>query len=297
MGLGNIFSSAGSTTVSENIVASALFVLESFADVHQGEQQNDENEWGNKLWLPVTTVFNLMKFYHNNAKILLRVIQGFNRIYFMASERVKAKMVQGYSELKISDFVYEKVVKTQIGHMTYDVEIKRELQEMQTNILNGFYGPLLKIGPMDQQTLIKRLQMMRKDVFDIKENESGDYSDEHYELLGCSDPREPSEEFKNSPSGKLALYLLFYFKTKYKKEFQKSINGYACKAKHVIGCPPLIASSIQMVALICDVLQIKIEIIPVEYRTLKYRQRQSTMEEGEFVPMFFENQEFEEEIF
>ena len=258
----------------EDIVSSALFVLEALAGVHQDEQQNDERESNNILWLPVTTVFSLMKCYHNNGTILLRVIHAFNTIYLMVSEKVKAKMVEGYSEWKISDFVYEKIVKLgRISRKELSTTSRKELQDMHTNILNGFYGPLLKVGPGDQQILSKRLERMSKDVFNIKDNESEDNSKANYDLLGCSNPSEPWKEFGNSPFGKLALYLLFYFRNKHKKHFKKFIKDYACKAEQPVGCP-LMASSIQMVELLCEILQIKSGIIPIEKIRLKNKKNQ-----------------------
>ena len=126
-------------TLSQNIVSNALFVLETFSDIHLDDGVEDEHD--DKLWLPVDTVFNLMKFYHTQPIILVRVIKSFNSVYFMANDKVKAEMVKGYSDRKISEFVYEKVIKEadiSIG------SIRSELQEMQSNILNGFYGPLFK---------------------------------------------------------------------------------------------------------------------------------------------------------
>ena len=278
-------------------------MLETFSDIHLEDGVEDEND--DKLWLPVTTVFSLMKFYHTQPKILVRVIQAFNSVYFMANEKVKAEMVKGYSELKISDFVYEKVVKAEdISKGT----IRNELQEMQSNILNGFYGPLLKKDHKDQQTIKKRLEMMRKDMFkrgDDEETEPETEEDiqEQYTIMGCSNPEEPWKEFQDSPSGKLALYLVFYFNNRHKKDLSQIIESNECNHdkvtkrirvmnKQVTGCP-LIASSIKLVELLCEILSIRIEEVPVEYKRLKYRQYQlSEAKEGEFVPMFYSNQEF-----
>ena len=276
-------------TLSSNIVSTALFVLETFSDIHLDDGVEDEND--DKLWLPVTTVFNLMKFYHTKPNILIRVIKAFNSVYFMANDKVKAEMVKGYSELKISDFVYEKVVKEE------DISrgsIRYELQEMQSNILNGFYGPLLKKDTKDQQTIRKRLEMMRRDMFGIKENETTSDEDkaEQYEIMGCANPQEPWKEFQESSSGKLALYLVFYFNNRHKKDLKQIIEGNECRAKAVSGCP-LISSSIQLVELLCEILSIRVEEIPVEYKRLQYRMYQHNEgAQGEFVPMFYSNQEF-----
>ena len=278
-------------TLSANIVSTALFVLETFSDIHLDDGVEDEND--DKLWLPVKTVFNLMKFHHNTPRILIRVIQAFNSVYFMANEKVKAEMVKGYSELKISDFIYEKVVK----EVDFSKgSIRYELQELQSNILNGFYGPLLKKDDKDQHTIRKRLEMMRRDIFGIEKNEIDETSDEErveqYEIMGCTTPKEPWKEFQDSPSGKLALYLVFYFNNKYKKELKQIIEKNGCTAKDAAGCP-LIASSIDLVELLCDILAIRVEEIPVEYKRLQYRMYQHNEEaKGEFVPMFYSNQEF-----
>jgi hypothetical protein len=276
-------------TLSQNIVSTALFVLETFSDIHLDDGVEDEND--DKLWLPVDTVFNLMKFYHTQPNILVRVIKAFNSVFFMANEKVKAEMVKGYSERKISDFVYEKVIKEK------DISkgsVRYELQEMQSNILNGFYGPLLKKDNKDQQTIRKRLEMMRKDMFNVPEQEvtTEENMNEQYEIMGCCSPTEPWKEFQDSPSGKLALYLVFYFNNRHKKDLRAIIEGNECKAAQIAGCP-LIASSIQLVELLCEILSISVEEIPVENRRLKYRQDQhETLNEGEFVPMFYSNQEF-----
>ena len=64
------------------------------------------------------------------------------------------------------------------------------------------------------------------------------------------------------------------------------------KAKAVAGCP-LIASAIQLVELLCEILSIRVEEIPVEYKRLQYRMYQHNEgAKGEFVPMFYSNQEF-----
>ena len=276
-------------TLSQNIVSTALFVLETFSDIHLDDGVEDEND--DKLWLPVDTVFNLMKFYHTQPNILVRVIKAFNSVYFMANEKVKAEMVKGYSERKISDFFYEKVIKEK------DISkgsVRYELQEMQSNILNGFYGPLLKKDNKDQQTIRKRLEMMRKDMFNVPENEvtTEENMNEQYEIMGCCDPKEPWKEFQDSPSGKLALYLVFYFNNRHKKDLKAIIEGNECKAQQVAGCP-LIASSIHLVELLCEILSIRVDEIAVENKRLKYRQdQQETLNEGEFVPMFYSNQEF-----
>ena len=266
-------------------------MLETFSDIHLDDGVEDEND--DTLWLPVTTVFNLMKFYHTKPKILIRVVQAFNSVFFMANEKVKADMVKGYSELKISEFVYEKVVKQE------DISkgsIRYELQEMQSNILNGFYGPLLKKDAKDKHTIRKRLEMIRKDMFGINEQETTSDEDkaEQFEIMGCSYPEEPWKEFLDSPSGKLALYLVFYFNNRHKKDLIKIIKGNECRteAAERPGCP-LIASAIQLVELLCEILSIRDEEIPVEYKRLQYRMYQHNEgAKGEFVPMFYSNHEF-----
>ena len=284
-----IISSNRNLTLSANIVSTALFVLETFSDIHLDDGVEDEND--DKLWLPVSTVFNLMRFYHTKPKILIRVIQAFNSVYFMANDKVKAEMVKGYSEQKISDFVYEKVVKEE------DISkgsIRYELQELQSNILNGFYGPLLKKDAKDPLTIRKRLEMMRRDIFGVKDEETTSEEDkaEQYEIMGSSIPEEPWKEFQGSPSGKLALYLVFYFNNKHKNDLKQIIEGNGCRAQDVVGCP-LIASSINLVELLCEILAIRVEEIPVEYKRLQYRMYQHNEEaKGEFVPMFYSNQEF-----
>jgi hypothetical protein len=274
-------------TLSHSIVSSALFVLETFSDIHLDDGVEDEND--DKLWLPVNIVFNLMKFYHTQPKILVRVIKSFNSVYFMANEKVKAEMIKGYSEWKISDFVYEKVIKEEdisIGSIRY------ELQEMQSNILNGFYGPLFKKDNKDQQTITKRLEMMRKEMFNLSEHEATSENNmiEQYEIMGCCCPKEPWKEFHASPSGKLALYLVFYFNNRHKTDLKAIIESNECKAEQDAGCP-LIASSIQLVELLCEIFSIRVEEITVEKKRLKNRQ-DSTLNEREFVPMFYSNQEF-----
>ena len=283
-------------TLSQNIVSTALFVLETFSDIHLDDGVEDEND--DKLWLPIDTVFNLMKFYHTEPNILVRVIKAFNSVYFMANEKVKAEMVKGYSETKLSDFVYEKVVKQKD---TSKGSVRNELQEMQSNVLNGFYGPLLKKDSKDQQTVRKRLEMMRKDMFEVSEQDNEEDIFEQYTIMGCSNPKEPWAEFQASPSGKLALYLVFYFNNRHKKDLKQIIQGNECSPDNAkklsnktgnVGCP-LIASSIKLVELLCDILSIRIEEVPVEYKRLKYRQYElSDGEKGEFVPMFYSNQEF-----
>ena len=278
-------------------------MLETFADLNLKDSDEAGQDSEDKLWLPVTTVFSLMKFYYTNPKILVRVIEAFNSIYFIANEKVRAEMVKGYSELKISEFVYEQVVKLEdISKGT----IRHELQEMQSNILNGFYGPLLKKDAKDQQTIRKRLEMMRKDMFDIREQEPEGCTEEQYSIMGCSNPKEPWAEFQDSPSGKLALYLVFYFNNRHKKDLKQIIEHRECNAQQYVGCP-LISSSIQLVELLCELLSIRVEEIPIGYKKLKYRkfirrnrnyrfdeaeEGQSVPEEGQFVPMFYSNQEF-----
>ena len=110
--------------------------------------------------------------------------------------------------------------------------------------------------------------------------------------MGCSNPEEPWKGFQDSPSGKLALYLVFYFNNRHKRDLKQIIEGNECKAKAVAGCP-LIASAIQLVELLCEILSIRVEEIPVEYKRLQYRMYQHNEgAKGEFVPMFYSNQEF-----
>ena len=172
---------------------------------------------------------------------------------------------------------------------------------MQSNILNGFYGPLLKKDAKDQQTIRKRLEMMRKEIFESTDQDSEESKVEQYDIMGCSNAQEPWCEFQESPSGKLALYLIFYFNNRHKKSLKQIIEANECKAVQVIGCP-LIASSIKLVELLCELLSIKEAEITVGYRKLKYRKSQHNDEgevemryqhrEGQFVPMFYSNQEF-----
>ena len=235
-------------TISSNIVSTALFVLETFSDIHLEDGAEDNN----KMWLPVTTVLNLMKFYHMRPDILIRVIKAFNSIYFMANDKIKAEMVKGYFKFKISDFVYEKVVKKA------DISkgsIRYELQEMQSNMLKGCYAPLLKKDAQDQKTIRKRLEMIRRDIFMIKENETTSDEDKakQYEIMGSSNPEEPWKEFEGSSSGKLALYLVFYFNNRHNKDLKLIIEENQCRAEEVAGCP-YISSSIQLVELLCEIL-------------------------------------------
>ena len=283
-------------TLSANIVSTALFVLETFSDIHLDDGVEDEND--DKLWLPVTTVFNLMKFYHTTPTILIRVIQAFNSVYFMANEKVKAEMVKGYSELKVSEFVYEKVIK--VVNISKG-SIRYELQELQSNVLNGYYGPLLKKDDKDRHTIRKRLELMRGEIFGIEKDEIHLTPDEEkveqYEIMGCTTPEEPWKEFQDSPSGKLALYLVFYFNNRHKNDLKQIIAKNGCTAKDAAGCP-LIASSIDLVELLCEILAIRVEETPVEYKRLEYRKNTKSNAEcnekakGEFVPMFYSNPEF-----
>ena len=71
----------------------------------------------------------------------------------------------------------------------------------------------------------------------------------------------------------------------------------AADAADAAGCP-LIASSIDLVELLCEILAIRVEETPVEYKRLEYRKNTKSNAEcnekakGEFVPMFYSNQEF-----
>ena len=70
--------------------------------------------------------------------------------------------------------------------------------------------------------------MMRGEIFGIEKNEIHETSDEEkveqYEIMGCTTPEEPWKEFQDSHSGKLALYLVFYFNNRHKKELKQIIE-------------------------------------------------------------------------
>ena len=172
--------------------------------------------------------------------------------------------------------------------------IRYELQEMQSNMLKGCYAPLLKKDAQDQKTIRKRLEMIRRDIFMIKENETTSDEDKakQYEIMGSSNPEEPWKEFEGSSSGKLALYLVFYFNNRHNKDLKLIIEENQCRAEEVAGCP-YISSSIQLVELLCEILSIRVKEFPVEYKRLQYRINQHNEGDyGEFVPMFYSNQEF-----
>ena len=137
---------------------------------------------------------------------------------------------------------------------------------------------------------------LRKDVFKISGNDVEDTDERKMEdfcALGCSNTADACQEFENSATGKLALYLVFYFSSRYKNDLTQIVQDGACLAKPVTGCP-FIASSIQLVDLLCQLLHIELKIIPDEPRRMKDRKMgiHHSEEGGEFVPMFFSNQEF-----
>ena len=134
---------------------------------------------------------------------------------------------------------------------------------------------------------------MRGEIFGIEKNEIHLTSDEEkveqYKIMGCTTPEEPWKEFQDSPSGKLALYLVFYFNNRHKKDLEQIIERNGCTANNAAGCP-FIATSIDLAELLCDILAIQLEKIPVESKRRKYQLYQHIGEaKGEFVPMFYSN--------
>ncbi|XP_064487467.1 engulfment and cell motility protein 2-like [Ornithodoros turicata] len=201
-------------------------------------------------------------------------------IMFKRADYAERRSLEGL----ILKFGLKNMIWHRVSHITQvDIELAHQLFVMQSHLLN-LYGEMRNsMFDLMDSSHEQKIKLLLRYGFDI-DPDAQETPDEHPSNLLLAESKTlgytaaPMKDFMK-PCGKLALYSLAYFAEHDSASFSRLVQENSTSSQEH-SCP-LVASSIKLVELLCDLFRIG----------------ETVAEQGIFYPMFFSTRYFFEELF
>ncbi len=200
----------------------------------------------------------------DSTELQLAALSLFNSLFRLADRSMKRRMKQVMEERSVRKVIMESIIKRKISD-----EMRQGLYVLQTLLLNLLEERTLMAVEAQDQKALEKIKELRKLAFDVREQPGrGNRFGEDYRRLGFRNEVDPTQDFRVTPPGMLALDMMYAFACHHTDQYTKLVlensgmKGHEC---------PFAQVSIEVTKIICELLKIG----------------KTPQERGTFYPMFF----------
>ena len=189
---------------------------------------------------------------------------------------IKLDMERERARLLIVEYIINKKIDKEMNHELYILQtlLLNQLKDrMYTGIQSGDQKALEKIKELRRRAFAPEHPSM--DAPNTPQPRTHRYNTD-YKKLGFRNDVDPTQDFRETPPGTLALDLMYAFCTNHAEQYRKLVSDASAD------CPPFAATSIELVRLIVELIRIGEDPLTDEDR---------------FFPMFFNHDNPLEELF